>query len=208
MKIGYARISTRDQSLQLQIEALEAAGCEKIYQETASGAKTARPILDDLMNNIREGDTLVICKLDRLGRNLAHLLQLIDQLKTKKAFVISLNDPIDTTTPHGMMMFHLFGMVAEYERAMIMERISAGIKAARLRGINGGRKKGLSENAKEKAKLAQILYKSNNIPVSAITKQLGISRPTLYTYLRYRGVKIGVSPIKPLEEDASSQVAV
>ena len=201
MKIGYARISTRDQSLQLQIESLNAAGCEKVYQEIASGAKTERPILTDLMNNLREGDILVICKLDRLGRNLAHLIQLIDELKNKKAFIISLNDPIDTTTPQGMMMFHLFGMVAEYERAMIMERISAGIKAARLRGVNGGRKKGLTEDAKQKAKLAQILYKSNNIPVSAITKQLGISRPTLYTYLRYRGVKIGASPIKALEGD-------
>jgi DNA invertase Pin-like site-specific DNA recombinase len=201
MKIGYARISTRDQSLELQVKALEAAGCEKVYQEIASGAKTARLVLDDLMKNIREGDTVVICKLDRLGRNLAHLLKLIEELKNKKAFIVSLNDPIDTTTPHGMMMFHLFGMVAEYERAMIMERISAGIKAARLRGIKGGRKKGLTEDAKEKAKLAQILYKSNNIPVSAITKQLGISRPTLYTYLRYRGVKIGASPIKALEGD-------
>jgi DNA invertase Pin-like site-specific DNA recombinase len=196
MKIGYARISTRDQSLELQVKALEAAGCEKVYQEVASGAKTARLVLDDLMKNIREGDTLVICKLDRLGRNLAHLLKLIEELKNKKAFIVSLNDPIDTTTPHGMMMFHLFGMVAEYERAMIMERISAGLKAARARGIFGGRKKGLTEDAKQKAKLAKILYTSNNVPISAITKQLNISKPTLYTYLRHQGVEIGSSPIK------------
>lgn len=196
MKIGYARISTRDQSLELQVETLKTAGCEKVYQEIASGAKTARVVLDDLMNNIREGDTLVICKLDRLGRNLAHLLKLIEELKNKKAFIISLNDPIDTTTPHGMMMFHLFGMVAEYERAMIMERISAGLKAARARGIFGGRKKGLTDDAKQKAKLAKILYTSNNVPISAITKQLNISKPTLYSYLRYQGVKIGSSAIK------------
>ena len=200
MKIGYARISTRDQSLELQVKALEAAGCEKVYQEVASGAKTARLILDDLMKNIREGDTLVICKLDRLGRNLAHLLKLIEELKNKKAFIVSLNDPIDTTTPHGMMMFHLFGMVAEYERAMIMERISAGLKAARARGIFGGRKKGLTEDAKQKAKLAKILYTSNNVPISAITKQLKISKPTLYTYLRHQGVNIGSSPIKKVAE--------
>jgi DNA invertase Pin-like site-specific DNA recombinase len=196
MKIGYARISTRDQSLELQVDTLKAAGCEKVYQEIASGAKTARPILDDLIKNIREGDTLVICKLDRLGRNLAHLLQLIDELKNKKAFIISLNDPIDTTTPHGMMMFHLFGMVAEYERAMIMERIAAGKKAARLRGVFGGRKKGLTDAAKEKAKVAKVLYLSNNLRVSEITRQLNISKPTLYTYLRYKGVQIGASAIK------------
>ena len=196
MKIGYARISTRDQSLQLQVDALKAAGCEKIYQEVASGAKTARPILDDLMKNAREGDTIVICKLDRLGRNLAHLLQLVEELKNKQVSLISLNDPIDTTTPQGRMMFHLFGMVAEYERGMIMERISAGLKAARARGIFGGRKKGLTEDAKQKAKLAKVLYNSKNIPISAITKQLNISKPTLYTYLRYLGVEIGSSPIK------------
>lgn len=196
MKIGYARISTRDQSLELQVETLKAAGCEKVYQEIASGAKTARPILDDLMKNIREGDTLVICKLDRLGRNLAHLLKLIEELKNKGVFIISLNDPIDTTTPHGMMMFHLFGMVAEYERAMIMERIGAGLKAARARGIFGGRKKGLTEAAKEKAKVAKVLYLSNNVRVSEIIKQLNISKPTLYSYLRYQGVKIGSSAIK------------
>lgn len=196
MKIGYARISTRDQSLELQVETLKTAGCEKVYQEIASGAKTARPILDDLMKNIREGDTLVICKLDRLGRNLAHLLKLIEELKNKGVFIISLNDPIDTTTPHGMMMFHLFGMVAEYERAMIMERIGAGLKAARARGIFGGRKKGLTEAAKEKAKVAKVLYLSNNVRVSEIIKQLNISKPTLYSYLRYQGVKIGSSAIK------------
>lgn len=196
MKIGYARVSTRDQSLQLQIEALEAAGCEKIYQEVASGAKTARLILDDLMNNIREGDTLLICKLDRLGRNLAHLLKIIEELKDKGAFIISLNDPIDTTTATGMLMFSLFGMVAQYERAMIMERISAGMKAARARGIFGGRKKGLTDAAKEKAKIAKVLYLSKNVSISAITKQLNISKPTLYSYLRYTGVKIGVSPIE------------
>lgn len=196
MKIGYARISTRDQSLELQVDTLKAAGCEKVYQELASGAKTARPILDDLIKNIREGDTLVICKLDRLGRNLAHLVHLINELKNKKAFIISLNDPIDTTTPHGMMMFQLFGMVAEYERAMIMERIAAGKKAARLRGVFGGRKKGLTDAAKEKAKVAKLLYLSNNLLVSEIARQLNISKPTLYTYLRYKGVQIGASAIK------------
>lgn len=196
MKIGYARVSTRDQSLQLQVDALKAAGCEKIYQEVASGAKTARLILDELIHNIRAGDMLVIWKLDRLGRNLVHLLQTIDGLDKKGVGVISLNDPIDTTTAHGRLILSVFATIAEYERAMTIERINAGLKAARARGKLGGKPKGLSESAKEKSKVAKILYADKNISISMITKQLKISKPTLYSYLRHQGVDIGASPIK------------
>jgi DNA invertase Pin-like site-specific DNA recombinase len=196
MKIGYARISTRDQSLESQVDALKSAGCEKIYQEIASGAKTERRVLDELMHNIRAGDTLVIYKLDRLGRNLAHLLKVIAELKDKEVFIISINDPIDTTTPQGMLMFSLFGMVAEYERAMIIERVNAGLKAARARGRLGGRPKGLPKGAEAKAQIAKTLYLNGNNSISTITSQLGIAPSTFYRYLRHVGVEIGSSPIK------------
>jgi DNA invertase Pin-like site-specific DNA recombinase len=195
MKIGYARISTKDQSLQLQIDALKAAGCEKVYEEIASGAKTARVVLDELMHNIRAGDTLVIWKLDRLGRNLVHLRQTIEELKNKEAFFISLSENIDTVTAQGMLFFNFFGMIAEFERAMTIERVNAGLKAARARGTFGGRPKGLPKEAREKAKIAKILYATKDISISAITKQLNISKPTLYSYLRHIGVQIGSSPI-------------
>lgn len=196
MKIGYARISTRDQSLQLQVDALKAAGCEKIYQEVASGAKTARPILDDLMKNIRGGDTLIIWKLDRLGRNLVHLRQIVEELKNMEASFISLSESLDTTTPQGMLFFNFFGMIAEFERGMTVERVNAGLKAARARGRLGGRKKGLSENAQRAARMAEVLYKSGEITVKMIAKQLKIAPKTVYVYLRHQGVEIGLSPIK------------
>ncbi len=196
MKIGYARISTREQSLQLQVDALKAAGCEKIYQEVASGAKTARSVLDDLMKNIRTGDTLIIWKLDRLGRNLVHLRQTVEELKNMGASFISLSESLDTTTAQGMLFFNFFGMIAEFERSMIVERVTAGLKAARARGRLGGKPKGLSEIAKQKAKIAEVLYASKNLSISSITGQLKISKPTLYSYLRHQGVKIGSSPIK------------
>lgn len=196
MKIGYARVSTRDQSLQLQVDALKAAGCEKIYQEVASGAKTARVVLDDLMNNIRAGDSMVIWKLDRLGRNLVHLLQTIDELDKKGVGVISLNDPIDTTTAHGRLILSVFATISEYERGMTIERINAGLKAARARGRLGGRRKGLSTDATQKAQIAETLYKSGEISVKRIAKQLGVAPKTIYVYLRHQGVKIGDSPIK------------
>lgn len=196
MKIGYARISTRDQSLQLQVDALKSAGCEKIYQEVASGAKTARPILDDLMKNIREDDTLIIWKLDRLGRNLVHLRQIVEELKNMGASFISLNESLDTTNAQGMLFFNFFGMIAEFERGMTVERVNAGLKAARARGRLGGRKKGLSENAQRAARMAEVLYKSGEITVKMIAKQLNIAPKTVYVYLRHQGVEIGASPIK------------
>jgi len=196
MKIGYARISTRDQSLQLQVDALKAAGCEKIYQEVASGAKTARLVLDDLMKNIREGDTLIIWKLDRLGRNLMHLRQIVEELNKMGTSFISLNESLDTTTPQGMLFFNFFGMLAEFERGMIVERVNAGVKAARARGKLGGRPKGLSGNAIDKAKIAESLYKDKSLSIRTICSQLGIGLSTFYRYLRHRGVDIGSSPIK------------
>lgn len=191
MKIGYARVSTKDQSLNMQIEDLKKSGCVQIHEEIASGAKTARPVLDEIMRNLREGDTLVIWKLDRLGRNLAHLIFLTTKLIEKKVGLISLNDPIDTTTPQGRLVFGIFASLAEFERELIRERTLAGLKSARARGRKGGRPKGMSQSAIEKSAIAEALYKNGSIPVQKIADQLGISKTTLYLYLRYRNVSIG-----------------
>ncbi len=186
MKIGYARVSTRDQSLRMQVEALREAGCDKIHEEIASGAKTARPVLDEILRNLRTGDTVVIWKLDRLGRNLAHLIQLTTHLSEKKVGLISLNDPIDTTTSHGRLIFSIFGSLAEFERELIIERTHAGLKSARARGRKGGRPKGMSQDAMHKATIAEALYTNGTISVKKIAEQLDISKTTLYLYLRSR----------------------
>lgn len=191
MKIGYARVSTKDQSLSMQVDALKKAGCDQIHEEIASGAKTARPVLEEIMRNIREGDTLVIWKLDRLGRNLAHLIHLTNKLIEKKIGLISLNDPIDTSTAQGRMVFGIFATLAEFERELIRERTQAGLKSARARGRKGGRPKGMSQSAIEKAAIAEALYKNGTIPVKKIAEQLDISKTTLYLYLRSRNVSIG-----------------
>jgi DNA invertase Pin-like site-specific DNA recombinase len=191
MKIGYARVSTRDQSLRMQVEALREAGCDKIHEEIASGAKTARPVLDEILRNLRTGDTVVIWKLDRLGRNLAHLIQLTTHLSEKKVGLISLNDPIDTTTSHGRLIFSIFGSLAEFERELIIERTHAGLKSARARGRKGGRPKGMSQDAMHKATIAEALYTNGTISVKKIAEQLDISKTTLYLYLMSRNVMIG-----------------
>lgn len=191
MKIGYARVSTKDQSLSMQVDALKQAGCTQIHEEIASGAKTARPVLDEIIRNLREEDTLVIWKLDRLGRNLAHLIHLTTKLIEKKVGLISLNDPIDTTTAQGRLVFGIFASLAEFERELIRERTNAGLKSARARGRKGGRPKGMTPAAIEKATIAEALYKNGSIPVKKIAEQLGISKTTLYLYLRYRNVDIG-----------------
>ncbi|STX88299.1 recombinase family protein [Legionella feeleii] len=199
MKIGYARISTRDQLLSLQVDALKEAGCVQIHEEIASGAKTARPVLDEIMRNLREGDTLVIWKLDRLGRNLAHLIRLTTQLIEKKVGLVSLNDPIDTTTAQGRLIFGIFASLAEFERELIRERTQAGLNSARARGRKGGRPKGMSKAAMEKAAIAEALYKNGSIPVKKIAQQLDISKTTLYLYLRSRNVVIGEKVTESIE---------
>ena len=193
MKIGYARVSTREQSLSMQVDALKKAGCDQIHEEIASGAKTSRPVLEETMRNLREGDTLIIWKLDRLGRNLAHLIHLTTKLIEKKVGLVSLNDPIDTSTAQGRMVFGIFASLAEFERELISERTQAGLKSARVRGRKGGRPKGMTQAAIEKATIAEALYKNGSIPVKKIAEQLGISKTTLYVYLRHRSVEIGIT---------------
>lgn len=191
MRIGYARVSTKDQSLDLQVDALKDAGCEQVFQEVASGANTARPALDDLLSRLRAGDVLVIWKLDRLGRSLKHLVMLTADLLERDIGLISLNDPIDTTTPQGRLVFNIFASLAEFERELIRERTRAGLKAARARGRKGGRPKGLSKEAKQKAMAAETLYREGQLTVREICDQLGISKPTLYAYLDHRNVETG-----------------
>lgn len=177
----------------MQIDALKQADCIQIHQEIASGAKTARPVLDEIIRNLRGEDTLVIWKLDRLGRNLVHLIQLTDNLIEKNVGLISLNDPIDTTSAQGRLIFGIFASLAEFERELIRERTQAGLKSARARGRKGGRPKGISQSAIEKAAIAEALYKDGSIPVKKIAEQLGISKTTLYLYLRFRNVPIGAN---------------
>ncbi len=207
MKIGYARVSTRDQKADLQVDALKQAGCERIYQDIASGAKSARPELDKLLANVRSGDAVVIWKLDRLGRSLKHLVELVGELAARKVGLQSLNDPIDTTHAQGRLVFNLFASLAEFERELIRERTQAGLSAARARGRIGGRPQGLPAKAEATAMAAETLYREGRLSVSAIGEKLNISKSTLYSYLRHRGVEIGAYQKSSRTRDQQSNTA-
>lgn len=191
MKIGYARVSTKDQNIDMQLRALKKAGCKKIYQENASGIKTDRPILNGLIEELRAGDVLVVWKLDRLGRSLQHLVGLIQLFTKKKIGLCSLKDPIDTTTSQGRLVFNIFASLAEFERDIIRDRTQAGLSAARARGRLGGRPPGLPKKSESIACAAETLYRECKLSVVQIAKKLSISKSTLYKYLRYRNVPIG-----------------
>ena len=190
MKIGYVRVSTKEQSFDLQLDALQKAGCEKTYREVASGARAERPVLKQLLENLRRGDVLVIWKLDRLGRSLKHLVELINDLREREIGLQSLNDPIDTTTAQGRLSFNLFASLAEFERDLIRERTRAGLSSARARGRKGGRPKGLTEQAEVTAWAAETLYRERQLTIRQICDKLGISKTTLYAYLRHRGIQV------------------
>lgn len=181
--IGYARISTQDQHLHLQQDALKAAGCLKIFTDTVSGSQTERDGLDEALGYIRPGDTLVVWRLDRLGRSLKHLIETVTALEDKGIGFKSLTESIDTTTSGGKLIFHIFGALAEFERNLIRERTNAGLTAARARGKNGGRPKS-SLNDKKKLQMAKQMYVDKTIPVADICKGLGIPRSTFYKYVR------------------------
>lgn len=193
MKLGYARVSTRDQKLDLQIDALENAGCEKIFSDVISGASKERPNLNAMLEQCRAGDTIVIYKLDRLGRSLIHLVNLVNKLMENGVHLQSLTDNIDTSTSQGKLMFNVFASLAEFERDLIRERTQAGLNAARARGRFGGRPKGLSKEAEAISYAAVALYREGKLSVQQISNRLGISKMTLYKYLRHRGVEIGQS---------------
>jgi DNA invertase Pin-like site-specific DNA recombinase len=197
MHVGYARVSTKDQTIDLQVDALTRAGCTKVYTEVISGARAERPVLEQLLETLRAGDVLVIWKLDRLGRSLTHLLAIVTALITRQIGLKSLNDPIDTTTPQGRLIFNLFASLAEFEREVIRERTQAGLSAARARGRLGGRPKGLPHKAEGTAYAAETLYREGRLSAQDIADKLHISKTTLYAYLRARGVPIGTSRGQP-----------
>jgi len=180
MLIGYARISTHDQNLDLQKDALEKAGCKKIYVEQMSGSSRIRPELEKTLEMLRNGDTLVVWRLDRLGRSLKHLIELISKLEQREIGFKSLMESMDTTTSGGKLIFHIFGALAEFEHNLIKERTSAGLAAARARGRNGGRPLKLDEKKRE---LAIKLYNERERSIKEICQIMGVSKPTLYTYL-------------------------
>ncbi|MBA2709863.1 MAG: recombinase family protein [Tatlockia sp.] len=193
MKIGYARISTKGQHLDLQIDALKKAGCEKIYKDIISGSLSNRPALDQLLNDINKNDVIIIWKLDRLGRSLKNLVDLINTLNEKEVGLKSINDPVDTTTAQGRLIFNIFGSLAEFERELIKERTLAGLEAAREKGNIGGRPKGLTKKAQNIALTAEYLYKEEKLSVNEILEKLCIGRATLYRYLRYRNVPVSAN---------------
>jgi DNA invertase Pin-like site-specific DNA recombinase len=178
MQIGYARVSQNDQSLDLQLDALRAAGVEKIFSDTASGSREDRPGLREALEFARAGDCLVVWRLDRLGRSLPHLIQLMQELERREIGFKSLAEAIDTTTPGGRLAYHLFASLAEFERSVLRERTRAGLEAARQRGRRGGRPSSLST---EKLDAARRLI-DGGTPVRDVASALAVSVPTVYRH--------------------------
>src|SRR5919206_330019 len=183
MLVGYARVSTQEQTLDLQKDALESIGCTKIFSDVVSGAKEERKGLQEALEYVREGDTLVVWRLDRLGRSLKHLIETITKLNNRKIGFKSIQENIDTTTSGGKLVFHIFGALAEFERDIIRERTQAGLLAARARGRLGGRPKAKTLDSPKKIAMAQSLYDDKNNSIDEICKTLDISRSTLYRYI-------------------------
>lgn len=182
MKIGYVRVSKQEQHEALQIDALKEAGCEKWFLDKTTGSKAERKGLAEALTYLRPGDTLVVWKLDRAGRSLTHLIDLLKGLKERNIGFISLTEQIDTTTPGGMLIFHLMGALAEFERDLIRERTNAGLAAARTRGRVGGRPRKLKTSGK--VALARRMFADQSHSTPEICAALGISRATLYRYVK------------------------
>jgi DNA invertase Pin-like site-specific DNA recombinase len=181
--LGYARVSTADQHPDLQLAALRAAGCYRIFVDTASGALDERPELAKVLDQLRPGDTLVVWKLDRLGRSLRHLIDTVAELQRQDVGFRSLQEHIDTTTPGGKLVFHIFGALAEFERDLIRQRTLAGLAAARARGRTGGRPPSMTPT---KIALARQLYDSREHSLAEIARTLGVSRASIYRHLMRR----------------------
>lgn len=181
MLIGYARCSTQDQSLDLQLDSLKAAGCQKIFTDKVSGTISDRPGLNKLREQLRPGDTLVVWRLDRWARSLKHLIEWMSYLESEGVNFRSLHENIDTSTPAGRLTFHLFSALSEFESSLNRQRTRAGLEAARARGRMGGRPKALN---KDKRELAISLYNEKKLSVQKVCEMMSISKPTLYKYLK------------------------
>jgi len=180
MLIGYARVSTRDQKPHLQLDALQESGCERIFEETASGAKRDRPELKAVLDFMRAGDNLVVWKLDRLARSTRQLLETVEALELRGIGLKILTQNIDTTNAGGRLIFTVFSAIAEFEREIIRERTRAGLDAARTRGRTGGRPRALSD---KDLKEARVLLTDPEITVEDVARRLGVGPSTLYRYL-------------------------
>jgi len=181
MLVGYARVSTGDQTLDLQKDALAAAACGQVFTDVTSGAKSSRPGLDAALAYVRAGDTLAVWRLDRLGRSLQHLIETVSGLEARGVGFRSLTEAIDTTTSGGKLIFHIFASLAEFERALIQERTNAGLAAARARGRMGGRPNKLTSKQVE---LARRMHADRQTDVATICQTLGITKSTLYRILK------------------------
>ena len=180
MYVGYARVSTQDQNIELQIDALQEAGCEEVYQEKISGTKSDRPALEVCIRSLRQGDIFVVWKLDRLARSLKDLVSIITILDSKGVGFMSLTESIDTTSAAGKLIFHVFGALAEFEHSLIRERTKAGLQAARARGRKGGRKPALNDSDVRKARAMLI---DPHMTKTEVAEHFGVSRVTLNKYL-------------------------
>ncbi len=178
--LGYARVSTTDQDAALQLDALNAAGCYRVFVDTMSGSLERRPELDKLLDQLRPGDTLVVWRLDRLGRSIRHLIDQLHVLADRGVGFRSLQETIDTTSPGGRLVFHVFAALAEFERDLIRERTNAGLQAARARGRRGGRPPQLTAN---QVRTARRMYEQQDMTVAQIGQVLGVSRTTIYRTL-------------------------
>lgn len=187
MLIGYARVSTDDQNLDLQIDALTEVGCSKIMKDHLSGAKVKREGLKKALDFAREGDCIVVWRLDRLSRSLKDLIDMVTLLEERKVGLKSLQESIDTSSSSGKLIFHIFGALAEFERNLIRERTQAGLRSARARGKKGGRPKALNS---DQEKLLDKLYSDKSLSIKNICDMLNISKPTLYKYVNRHKNKV------------------
>ena len=183
MLIGYARVSTADQDPQLQLDALSEAGVERLFTDHASGVATSRPQFDQMMQTLRRGDTVLVWRLDRLGRSMRHLLDLVAQFEEREVGLRSLNEDLDTTTANGRLIFHVMAALAEFERGLLSERTQAGLRAARDRGRVGGRPKALSSAATR----TLMDLRNQDKSIAEIASTLRVSRATIYRALNAAG---------------------
>ena len=197
MRVGYARVSRQDQRLESQRDALSADGCERIFEEKVSSREAERQALREAFEYCRKGDVLVVARLDRLGRSLRELIDLVGELEGRGVGFRSLKESLDTTTAGGRLIFHVFGALAEFEREIIRERTMAGLESARARGRHGGRPRALDEG---RAKLARRLKEEGEHSIEEICSMLGVGRSTLYRYLSEDGKRATTAP----EEGGSS----